>query len=249
MAARSDTEIVGDYTYYSATTGKGTFGPVNEAIHNKSHKKFSAKRIQVHYKGKNNENNYAIAKRELQNITDQNKHVNVVSLRDFSFKRNNCYLVMDHFEDNLGDFLVQNQNITYNQKLQYMLQSTSAVVFMHNQTPPVVHGELQLKNIYVQKQDHSHIIKIADFGLSNIFDAYFSISLSELYTNTAATTDYGLHYFKAPEFFKTAKRVSKYDTFEDIFSLGLVFAVILVNDTGNLLKPLSGIYDTFYMHD
>ena len=248
MASKRDekiTGIVGNYTVtFSPVIGGGTFGQVMEAIHNKSLKKCAVKRIQITDGTIRNEYLYSMAERELEIIKKLKDHTNVISLDKVIFTDNCCYLIMDFCDHDLEGFLAQNPDITLLKKLRFMLQAANAVAFMHRQNPPIIHRDLKLKNILVKWEGYAYVIKLADFGLSKIFEDKFRASLSAIYTTTYMTTGCDSQYFQAPEFFEESDDGLMYNASVDTFALGLLFSVMLhYGPDYNDFTPLSGIKD------
>ena len=110
-----------------------------------------------------------------------------------------------------------------------MLQSASAVEFMHGQNPPTIHRDIKPENILLKKEAGENTVKLSDFGVSRISE------------DTMMSTHCGSHYFMAPELSAETANI-KYDSSVDVFALGLVYLVIFQSECYRDLLPLSGMY-------
>lgn len=70
------------------------------------------------------------------------------------------YVPLGNLEDQHGL-----RKISDNEAVTTLQQGLSALVFLHEQSPPIVHRDIKPENILVQSRDPFHI-KLGDFGLS-----------------------------------------------------------------------------------
>ena len=131
--------------------------------------------------------------------------------------------------EDLSAFLQKHKAIDLMSKVKIMSQSSSAIAFMHSQRPAVIHRDLKLQNILMTSQGGEDIVKVTDFGLSNMFHDK-STTLSGLLNQTSAihmTPVLGSEFFMAPELFAKHDGQMLYDLSIDVFARGLVHMVIL----------------------
>lgn len=124
--------------------------------------------------------------------------------------------------------VIQNEELTWTQKLNLAIEITRGLQYLHSQTPPVLHRDLKTLNILVDEANH---IKLADFGATSaVSEAASSGSLPETPTvggeqsSSTGTAPVemsfgGTLYCMAPEVLDH----QPYTVASDIYSLGLVF--------------------------
>jgi serine/threonine protein kinase/GTPase SAR1 family protein len=96
------------------------------------------------------------------------QHKNIVSLKGVCTQPN-LAMVLEFMESgNLYEYLHNNKNIAWEEKLRLALDVASGMDFMHKQTPPIIHRDLKTPNILLTRRDGGPFptAKIADFGLS-----------------------------------------------------------------------------------
>lgn len=152
-------------------------------------------------------------KREAIMLANLN-HPNLVRVTDYFIIQNQGqYLVMDYVDgDDLGTLLVQNgKPFSIEQALTWINQVCDALIYIHNQNPPVIHRDIKPANIRITPQG---TVVLVDFGLAKVFD------------NSPQTTmgARGLTpHFAAPEQYGTGGT----DAQSDIYSLGVTLYCLL----------------------
>ena len=232
---------VGDFIVtYSPILGQGAFGTVHEAVNRKTNKKCAAKQLFISDGGRKNDYICQMAERELKIIQDLHDHNNIVKVYDHLVKKSACWIFLEFCDlGNLNDYLSKNPELDMLSKVKLMLESASAVAFMHAQDPPVIHRDIKLENIMMKCEGDENIVKLTDFGLSKLCDEQQSLSKA-FHQGQYMTTTCGSQYFMAPEFSAEFKGGVKYDSSVDTFALGLVHLVILESGQDVELLPLSG---------
>ena len=145
------------------------------------------------------------------------KHDNIVELFDV-YEDLNWYWIVLEFCD-LGDlqaYLEHNEPLLA-EKVNIMVQCASAISYMHNQKPCIVHRDIKLNNILLKTSGIGVTVKVCDFGLSKLLDN----------ANQQMMTDTGTPAFRAPELFQKKDGRLHYNASVDTFALGLVFKIML----------------------
>ena len=138
-------------------------------------------------------------------------------------------LVMEKMQENLRDFLdKRSKRLSLPKQLRISLEIIRGVAFLHQQTPPLVHRDLNDKNVMFSFEG---VIKIGDFGQSKL--------KKKLYLTTAQP---GMVTFMPPEALKDAK--SKYNESLDIFSVG-----VLMLEIGTQQEPLVNLHGIGIMRE
>ncbi|PGH18200.1 CAMK protein kinase [Polytolypa hystricis UAMH7299] len=96
------------------------------------------------------------------------------------------------------------QRFSYDETLMILRQTLSALQYLHEHKPLIVHRDIKPRNILVLSRNHLHV-KLADFGLAKTGDALQTIC--------------GTQRYLPPEI---ANRRRKYTEAVDIWSLGVV---------------------------
>ena len=119
-------------------------------------------------------------------------------------------LVMERMKEDLRQFLKRcKDEVTVHEQLHISLEITRGVAFLHQLTPPMVHRDLNDKNVMFS---FDGVAKIGDFGQSKL--------KQDLFLTTAVP---GMLPFMPPE---ALQENSMYDESLDIFSLGVLMLEI-----------------------
>ena len=136
----------------------------------------------------------------------------------FSDPRLGPILVMEKMQENLRQFLDKwKKKLQLPKQLRISLEIIRGVAFLHEQTPPLVHRDLNDKNVMLSFEG---MIKIGDFGQSKL--------KKDLYLTTGQP---GMVTFMPPEALAVGKL--KYNESLDIFSIG-----VLMLEIGTQQEPL-----------
>ena len=128
---------------------------------------------------------------------------------------------MEKMKENLRQFLENEQKLSIQEQIRISHEITQGVAFLHQLTPPMVHSDLNDKNVMFT---FDGVVKIGDFGQSRLMkDAYL--------TSTAP----GMLSFMPPECQK--EDGNKYDESLDVFSLG-----VLMLEIGTQRLPISNVF-------
>ena len=120
-------------------------------------------------------------------------------------------LVMEKMNEDLRCFLEKNKDkLTIQEQIRISLEITQGVAFLHQQTPPMVHRDLNDKNVMFT---FDGIVQIGDFGQTTFMTEF-----------CLKSTAPGMVSFMAPEALRSGN--SKYDESLDVFSLGVLMLSI-----------------------
>jgi len=100
-------------------------------------------------------------------------HPNLPKVFDYFSQDGRDYLVMDYIEGpNLKELLDQARKkrglLPEGQVLEWADQICGALIYLHEQTPPIIHRDVKPANI---KLASNGVVKLVDFGLVKIFDS------------------------------------------------------------------------------
>ena len=124
---------------------------------------------------------------------------------------------MEKMQENLRQFLDKwKNNLQIPKQLRISLEIIRGVAFLHQQTPPLVHRDLNDKNVMFSFEG---VVKIGDFGQSKL--------KKDLYLTTGQP---GMVTFMPPEALDICK--SKHNESLDIFSVG-----VLILEIGTQQEP------------
>ena len=119
-------------------------------------------------------------------------------------------LVMEKMQENLRQFLDKcKKKLQLSKQLRIFLEIIRGVAFLHQQTPPLVHRDLNDKNVMFSFEG---VVKIGDYGQSKL--------KKDLYLTTGQP---GMVIFMPPEALDVE---SKYNESLDVFSIGVLMLEI-----------------------
>jgi serine/threonine protein kinase len=208
-----------------ATLEKGSYGVVYKGKDVTSDRQVAVKKFQ------NDDIFMASANKELQGLRKLLGHPNVVQFYSQCIYEGDLYLVMEYSDRGDLNFFLIKENPDLPVKLNIMIDCASAVDYMHNQEPPIVHREIKPQNILIFTRNEGVVAKLCDFGVAEIFEPN-GIDFMQ--------TDAGTFIFRAPELIHKRDGQLKYTKAVDTFSVGLVYQCITnfkAGDTEIIPKP------------
>lgn len=154
--------------------GSGTGGIIFQAEHLRLHKKVIVKLVRDQVKGK-------LDTRREADILKGIKHTYLPQVYDFVEEGQEMYTVMDFVPgENMESLLEQHGPYSQKRVLHWSSQLCEALVYLHSQIPPIIHGDIKPANIMLTSGDN---ICLIDFNISLLFDSnsQYPIGLSRLY--------------------------------------------------------------------
>lgn len=188
--------------------GRGGFGAVYKAWDKNIERHCAVKEnIAVHIEAQKQ------FKREAVMLANLN-HPNLVRVTDYFIINNQDeYLVMDYIQgDDIGTILSNYKKpLPIDTALRWINQVCDALIYIHNQNPPIIHRDIKPQNIRITPEGN---VVLVDFGLAKFF-------------NKGANTTIGAQgvtpHFTAPEQYG----IGGTDAQSDVYSLGATLYCIL----------------------
>ncbi len=147
--------------------------------------------------------------------------VHFIGVHFYGRSENDLALVMERLHTDTAAFVRLHDNVPIPIKLSIMLDVSYGLLYLHTQTPPIIHRDLTAPNVLLTTDLRA---KIADLGVSKV--------LKDLQHITLTTAPGNVNYM-APET-KTQKPL--YGTSVDIFSVGHLILHIAIQDWPKLYK-------------
>lgn len=96
-------------------------------------------------------------------------HPNIIKLHGVFVDENNLYLVLELANGKtLFNHLRKKRKLTEEETLKIMKKIIDAIIYLHKMNPPILHRDLKPENVLF----HDGVIKLADFGWSNLTDDF-----------------------------------------------------------------------------
>ncbi|KAK3096012.1 hypothetical protein FSP39_021923 [Pinctada imbricata] len=202
--------------------GKGGFSEVHKGFDIKEQRYVACKIHQLNREWKDDKKaNYIKHALREYNIHKTLDHPRIVKLYDvFEIDNNSFCTVLEYCEGNDLDFyLKQNKSIPEKEARSIITQTVSALKYLNEIKPPVIHYDLKPGNILLGSGSVSGEIKITDFGLSKIMDDENITSDGMDLTSQGA----GTYWYLPPECFVVGKNPPKISSKVDVWSVGVIF--------------------------
>ena len=188
--------------------GVGSFGRVILVSHKKTKAQFAIKAIDK--RNKTNIEDKPYFRRELE-VMYKIHHPNVVKLFGHFEDEKYCYFLMEYIGKGSVYNLINKQKISFStQQVASIIKDViSAVYFLHNMDPPIIHRDIKQENVLLTEND---VAKLTDFGWSNYIEE-----------DEVRKTVCGTPIYLAPEIIKQ----QGHDEHVDIWCIGvLLFELI-----------------------
>ena len=212
--------------------GKGGFGTVWKAKNVPEDKYVAIKEVQIN----GQTNKFIEREKRLMNLMKKYEHRNVISFHAAFPVKNVMNFILEYCcHGNLDNFFMeQTHRVSFEQYLLYMENIALGVRHLHEHK--ICHRDLKPYNILVQCEgDGENYLKVADLGLAHTSTGSSSAAFVTVNTGTAG--------WQAPEIPRSdsSTHPHRYDLPVDIFSLGLLFLVMLRRSIGKHLEPVRGM--------
>merc|ERR1719189_2747778 len=203
--------------------GKGGFSEVHKGFDLKEQRYVACKIHQLNKDWKDDKKaNYIKHALREYNIHKNLQHSRIVNLFDvFEIDANSFCTVLEYCDGHDLDFyLKQHKVISEREARSIVMQVSSALKYLNEINPPVIHYDLKPGNILLTGGNVSGDIKITDFGLSKIMDSdnYDPEHGMELTSQGAGT-----YWYLPPECFVVGKTPPKISSKVDVWSIGVIF--------------------------
>nr|XP_034171816.1 serine/threonine-protein kinase tousled-like 1 isoform X10 [Osmia lignaria] len=220
--------------------GKGGFSEVHKAFDLKEQRYVACKVHQLNKDWKEDKKaNYIKHALREYNIHKALDHPRVVKLYDvFEIDANSFCTVLEYCDGHDLDFyLKQHKTIPEREARSIVMQVVSALKYLNEIKPPVIHYDLKPGNILLTEGNVCGEIKITDFGLSKVMDEenYNPDHGMDLTSQGAGTYWYVLRSYQIssgvtrfqrylpPECFVIGKNPPKISSKVDVWSVGVIF--------------------------
>lgn len=218
-----DHPILNDRYLLLCLLGKGGFSEVHKGFDLKEQRYVACKIHQLNREWKEDKKaNYIKHALREYNIHKSLDHPRIVKLFDvFEIDNNSFCTVLEYQKGNDLDFyLKQNKSIPEKEARSIISQTVSALRYLNEIKPPVIHYDLKPGNILLGSGSVSGEIKITDFGLSKVMDeSSFHPEVGMDLTSQGA----GTYWYLPPECFVVGKTPPKISSKVDVWSVGVIF--------------------------
>lgn len=203
--------------------GKGGFSEVHKGFDLKEQRYVACKIHQLNKDWKDDKKaNYIKHALREYNIHKALEHPRIVKLWDvFEIDANSFCTVLEYCDGHDLDFhLKQQKTIPEREARSIVMQVVSALKYLNEIKPPIIHYDLKPGNILLTGGNVSGDIKITDFGLSKIMDEenYNPEQGMDLTSQGAGT-----YWYLPPECFVVGKSPPKISSKVDVWSVGVIF--------------------------
>ncbi len=190
-----------------AKLGEGKFGKVYKVFHYPSGQTRAMKIVQKSATNSQDDERKFLKEIEVLTLLD---HPNIVKIFEYFFDENNYFVITEVVNGcELFEHLSTELNFTEYEACNIMTQLFSAVSYLH--TKGIVHRDIKLENIMMEKSQGQTFIRLIDFGASAFFKRNVSFSMK-----------IGTAYYIAPEVLD-----NNYSYKCDSWSLGVIMFILL----------------------
>ncbi|GAB6030544.1 hypothetical protein CHUAL_007409 [Chamberlinius hualienensis] len=203
--------------------GKGGFSEVHKAFDLKEQRYVACKIHQLNKDWKDDKKaNYIKHALREYNIHKSLDHPRVVKLYDvFEIDANSFCTVLEYCDGHDLDFyLKQHKSIPEREARSIVMQVVSALKYLNEIKPPVIHYDLKPGNILLCGGTVCGEIKITDFGLSKIMDEE---NYNPEHGMDLTSQGAGTYWYLPPECFVVGKTPPKISSKVDVWSVGVIF--------------------------
>ena len=152
--------------------GEGTFSIVRLGINKQTNEKVAIKEMLKNQIIENNDKNRL--EREIK-ILKNIRHPNIINLYNIIQTEKKYYLITEYIEGReLFDYIIKKRKLDEFESCKFFQQLINGIEYLHKLK--IVHRDLKPENILIDEKNG--ILKIADFGLSNIFSQKNNFMLS-----------------------------------------------------------------------
>ncbi len=95
------------------------------------------------------------------------RHPNLPCVTDYFIEENCCYLIMDYIDGQDLEVILDEKETGLPEKdvIQWGIQICRVIEYLHNQTPPIIHGDMKTANLMVRNSDG--LVILIDFGTAS----------------------------------------------------------------------------------
>ncbi|XP_027355272.1 cell division control protein 2 homolog [Abrus precatorius] len=206
VLSEAQRKVIGAWYRDFIPIGTGRHGNVFQCKNHLNDQIFAVKVIPIPDNEKGNGVPYRII-REISVLKEIQDHINIVRLLDVLPSMDAMFLVFEHVDIDLLDFMRNPVLFIYpNMIKNFVHQILNAVAHCHSRK--IIHRDLKPNNILIHFR--TRVVKIADFGAARTIDVPFS----------SYSGDVGSSCYKAPELLFGS---TYYSTSVDIWSVGCMF--------------------------
>mmetsp|Transcript_2332 Transcript_2332/g.3262 ORF Transcript_2332/g.3262 Transcript_2332/m.3262 type:complete len:691 (+) Transcript_2332:361-2433(+) len=148
------------------TVGEGTFGKVKLGT-----QVITGEKVAIKVLEKSKIVDLADVRRVTREIKilKKNRHPNVIQLYEVVDSPSHIYLVMEYCDGGeMFDYIVSHRRVQEQKACWFFHQIVDGVEYFHNME--ITHRDLKPENLLLQSSIHGWIVKVVDFGLSNLHE-------------------------------------------------------------------------------
>ena len=108
-------------------------------------------------------------------------HPNIVILFDAKFDSKLCGLFLEYMKYGTVDVFLEDYKVNWEWKIQIIHEVASGMVYLHEQKPAIIHGDLKCQNILIGEGYHA---KISDFGLAQVMQQLSKSGIDSVVSGT-----------------------------------------------------------------